>query len=286
MSVKEYRYDGSKKLNLKDLRTNAGDRKKDKEILVAKTAENITKAAELQEKLYAAGREGLIIAIQARDAAGKDSLIKKVFSGLNPAGLEVHSFKAPSSTDLAHDYLWRIIQAVPARGSISIFNRSHYEDVLVTKVHAMEKNYKMPARCITEDFYERRYQQLNNWEQYLFENGYRVLKVFLNVSKDEQRKRFLDRIELDEKHWKMSSSDMKERNLWDEYDEAYEDCINATGTENAPWYVLPADTKWYTRYLMSEILVEVLKDMDPEFPSLPEEEVAKIPQLLEDLDRI
>lgn len=285
MSVKEFRFDGSKKLVLKEMRTTAGDHKKDKKILVEKTAENMAKAAELQDKLYAAGREGLIFAIQARDAAGKDSLIKKVFSCLNPAGLEVHSFKAPNSIDLSHDYLWRINQAIPARGSVSVLNRSHYEDVLIVKVHRLDKSYKMADRCLTDDIFEKRYRQLNDWELYLYENSYRIIKIFLNVSREEQRRRFMDRIELDEKHWKMSSSDMKERNLWDEYDKAYEECINATGTDYAPWYVLPADNKWYTRYLTSEILVDVLKDMNPEYPTLPAEEAAKIPQLLEELEQ-
>ena len=224
------------------------------------------------------------IALQARDAAGKDSLIKKVFSGLNPAALEVHSFKSPNATELSHDYLWRLHAALPARGKIGLFNRSQYEDVLVVKVHHMEKDYAMPARCISEDFYEKRYRQLRNWEEYLYENGYRMVKVFLNVSKETQRKRFLERIERDEKHWKLSTADMKERAEWDAYDRAYEDCINATATEHSPWYVLPADTKWYTRYLMSQILVDTLTEMDPQFPPIDPQEAAKIPQVMEQLE--
>ena len=233
----------------------------------------------------AAGEEGLIIAIQARDAAGKDSLIKKVFSGLNPAGLEVHSFKAPSKTELEHDYLWRIMQAMPPRGHIGIFNRSHYEDVLVTRVHHMEKTYRLAPRCVTADFYERRYRQLKNWEQYLYENGYRVVKLFLNVSKDEQRQRFLDRMELAEKHWKLSLADMKERAAWDAYDQAYEDAINATATPEAPWYVIPADNKWYTRYLVSQILVDTLAMMNPQYPPLDAAEAARIPAAIAQLER-
>lgn len=286
MSIKDCRYDGSRKLDLSKEPTGVDKSQKEKKAeLLKRTAENIAEAAVLQEKLYAEGREGLVIAVQARDAAGKDSLIKHVFTGLNPAGLTVHSFKAPNSTELSHDYLWRINQCLPARGSISLFNRSQYEDVLVVKVHHMEQGYRMPKRCITEDFFERRYRQLVDWETYLYENGIRMVKIFLNVSADTQRDRFIDRIERDDKHWKLSSGDMKERALWAEYNAAYEDCINATGTEIAPWYVLPADNKWYTRYLMSEILVKTLRDMAPEFPPLDVGEAARIPEMLEELNR-
>lgn len=285
MSVNQYRYNGKRRLCLKDVPTDASDAPQSKSALVAKTQENLAEAALLQEKLFAAGQEGLVIALQARDAAGKDSLIKKVFSGLNPAALEVHSFKAPSSVELSHDYLWRINQALPPRGKIGLFNRSQYEDVLAVRVHHLEKGYRLVSRCLTDDFFERRYRQLRHWEEYLYENGIRMVKVFLNVSKEEQRRRFLDRMELDNKHWKLSTADMKERALWDEYDSAYEDCINATATEESPWYVLPADNKWYTRYLMSEILLDVLKEMAPEFPPLDSDEAAKIPQVMEQLEK-
>ncbi|MBQ7305471.1 MAG: polyphosphate kinase 2 family protein, partial [Clostridia bacterium] len=206
------------------------------------------------------------------------------FSGLNPAALEVTSFKAPNSTELSHDYLWRIHQALPPRGKIGLFNRSHYEDVLAVRVHHLEKTYKLAKRCITDDFFQRRFRQLRNWEEYLYENGLRMVKIFLNVSRDEQRRRFLDRLELEEKHWKLSTSDMKERALWAEYDAAYEDCINQTATPECPWYVLPADNKWYTRYLMSEILVDILEEMDPHFPPLDPAEEAKIPQIMVELE--
>ena len=285
MSVKDYRFDGSRNVSLKDMPTAAGDAKAYKAELVQKTQENIARAAALQEKLYAAGQEGLIIALQARDAAGKDSLIKKVFSGLNPAALEVHSFKAPSSTELSHDYLWRINQALPPRGKIALFNRSHYEDVLAVRVHHLEKGYRLAPRCLTEDFFDRRFRQLRHWEEYLYENGLRMVKVFLNVSREEQRKSFLDRMELDEKHWKLSTSDMKERALWEEYDRDYEDSINQTATPECPWYVLPADNKWYTRYLMSEILVDTLEEMNPQYPPLDSAEAAKLPQVMAELEQ-
>lgn len=285
MSLKAYRYDGSRKLNLKDEPTDAGEHQARKAELMEKTQENLRQAAVLQEKLYAARQEGLIIAIQARDAAGKDSLIKHVFSGLNPAALQVHAFKAPEKSELAHDYLWRVNRALPPRGVIGVFNRSQYEDVLAVRVHHLEKGYTLAPRCLTEDFFPRRYRQLRDWERYLYENGYRMVKLLLNVSRDEQRKRFLDRMEREDKHWKLSTADMKERALWEEYDRAYEDCVNETGTPESPWYVLPADKKWFTRYLTSQILLDTLTEMDPSFPPLDEAEAAKIPAVMEQLER-
>ena len=285
MALKDYCFDGKRQLKLKEMPTDAGEYLVQKRELNDRTKENMIRAAALQETLYAAKQEGLIFALQARDAAGKDSLIKKVFGRLNPAGLEITSFKVPNKTDLAHDYMWRINRAMPERGTIGVFNRSHYEDVLVVQVHQMQKDYILADRCKTEDFFERRYRQINNWEEYLWENGFRMVKIFLNVSKEEQKNRFLDRMELPEKHWKLSVGDMKERALWDEYDRAFENCINATGTEHAPWYVLPADNKWYTRYLMSEVILSTLEDMNPEFPPLDAEEAAKIPLAMQELER-
>ena len=283
MTLEDYLYDGSRRLDMTAAPTTAGDAREQKSELNRRMEHNLERAAILQEELYASGEEGLVVAIQARDAAGKDSLIKKVFSALNPAALEVHSFKAPNSTELSHDYLWRIHCALPSRGKIGVFNRSQYEDVLVVKVHHLEQSYHIPQRCITEDFFEKRYEQLRNWEKYLYENGYRMIKLFLNVSQEMQKERFMERIKRNEKHWKLSTNDMKERADWDSYDRAYEDCINATGTPYAPWYVLPADNKWYTRYLVSEILVKTLEEMHPSYPKLAPEEAARIPQVMEEL---
>ncbi len=284
MVLKDYCFDGKKQLKIREMPTDAGEYKIMKDELTAKTGKNMALAAGLQEKLFAEKREGLVIALQARDAAGKDSLIKKVFSQLNPAGLKITSFKVPNSTELAHDYLWRIHNAVPERGTIGVFNRSHYEDVLVVRVHQMQKGYRLAPRCLTDSFFECRYIQLNNWEEYLWENGIRMVKVFLHISREEQKQRFMDRMELPEKHWKLSVDDMKERALWNEYDDAFEKCINSTGTEHAPWYVIPADNKWFARYLMSEILVHTLEDMNPQFPPLDAEEAAKIPMVIQELE--
>ena len=248
-------------------------------------AKDIEKLSELQSMLYAQDRYSILIIFQAMDAAGKDGTIKHVMSGINPQGCQVYSFKQPSAEELDHDYLWRIIRTVPPRGKIGVMNRSHYEDVLVTRVHHMEKGYAMPPRVTDDpDFYPKRYRQICNWEQYLYENGYRVVKVYLNVSRDEQKRRFLDRLEREDKHWKLSVDDMRERRLWKQYDEAFEDAINATATRESPWYVLPADDKWFTRYLMSEILLDVLMDVNPDYPPLDPAEAAKVPTILAELE--
>ncbi len=284
MSLTQWRFDGSRPLALKEMPTGAGEEADREKELKKKTKVNLEQVLALQEKLHAQGREGLIVAIQARDAAGKDSLIRKVFGGLDPAGLRVTSFKSPSKEELSHDYLWRINKALPPRGCIGVFNRSQYEDVLVTRVHAMEKGYSMPERVIADpDLYPKRYAQLRHWEQYLYENGYRMVKVMLNVSREEQKRRFLDRMELPEKHYKMNLGDLEERALWEEYDAAYEDAVNATATPESPWYVLPADDKWYTRWLMSQVLLDVLTDMAPSFPALDEEDAAQLPAAIEAL---
>ncbi len=284
MALSDYCFDGSRKLVLKEMPTGAGSMLNEKEQLTEKTKENMAQAALLQERMYASRTEGLIFALQARDAAGKDSLIRKVFGRLNPAAMKITSFKAPNATDLAHDYMWRINRAMPERGFIGVFNRSHYEDVLAVRVHELQKGYRLAKRCLTEDFFERRYVQIRNWENYLWENGFRMVKVFLNISREEQKQRFMDRMELPEKQWKLSAGDMKERALWDAYNDAFEACINATGTEYAPWYVLPADNKWYTRYLMSEVIVQTLEDMRPQFPPLNAEEAARIPAAMQELE--
>lgn len=275
MGLKKYCIDGENKLKLDKIPTDSKSDKVEKEEIVKKTAKNQEKISELQERLYAEGREGLIIILQAIDAAGKDSTIKHVMSGINPQGVDVISFKAPNSEELAHDFLWRVNKHLPVRGKIGIFNRSHYEDVLVVQVHKMNRNYHMAKRVIEQDddvFFKKRYAHIRNYEEYLHDNSYRIVKIFLNVSKDEQKKRFLERIDTQEKNWKFDSGDLKERALWDEYHEVFEDVINNTATKDCPWYVLPADQKWYTRYLVSEIILKTLEEIDPHFPEMPEEE--------------
>lgn len=279
IDLKDCIYDGKGKFSLKDYKTSAKLDDDLREHYEHLTAKNTERMAELQDKLYADGKEGLVILIQAMDAAGKDSTIKHVMSGVNPQGVVVHSFKQPSKEELGHGYLWRAIQHLPQRGYIGLFNRSYYEDVLVVKVHNMQKGYAMPARCTKKNpkkFFEERYKQISNFEQYLYENGYRVIKIFLNVSPEEQKDRFLARIEDESKNWKFSESDMKERALWKDYQKAYEDAIGNTSTKETPWYIIPADQKWYARYLVSKAIVSVLKSMNPKYPEMPEDQKARL----------
>ena len=242
----------------------------DKEDARKQLRRNVERMAVLQDKFYAQDREALLLVFQAMDSAGKDGAVKHVMSGLNPQGVQVYSFKQPSAEELDHDYLWRIHRCLPERGTIGIFNRSYYEEVLVGKVHNLPFQQKLPSRCLTEDIWEKRYRQLRDYERYLSENGVTVVKFFLDISKDEQKKRFLARIDNEAKNWKFSAADIAERAHWDEYMAAYEDCINATASKAAPWYVIPADKKWFARLLISEIVVRTLEGLDPQYPAVSE----------------
>jgi polyphosphate:nucleotide phosphotransferase, PPK2 family len=235
--------------------------------------ENNRKLAKLQERLYANDRHAVLILFQAMDAAGKDGTIKHVMSGVNPQGCQVFSFKQPSSEELDHDYLWRISKSLPERGRIGIFNRSHYEDVLICKVHPeiLLKN-KLPdinsLHDIKDGFWEKRYKQINNFEQYLMENGIHVIKFFLNISHQEQEKRFLARLEDEAKNWKFSASDWEERGFWENYMDAYSDMLTYTSTPKCPWHVIPADHKWFMRYAVGQIILDEIEKLNPQFPVL------------------
>ena len=244
---------------------------------------NVERMARLQDRFYAQDREALLLIFQAMDSAGKDGAIKHVMSGLNPQGVQVYAFKQPSAEELDHDYLWRINRRLPERGNIGIFNRSYYEEVLVGRVHNLPVTQKLPPRCLTEDLWNRRYRQLRDYERYLTENGITVVKFFLHISREEQRRRFLDRIDDEAKNWKFSASDIAERGHWDEYMRAYEDAINATASREAPWYVIPADKKWFARLLISEIVVRQLEKLDPRYPEVGEEQKAALLRCREQL---
>jgi len=235
--------------------------------------------AEYQDKLAAQDTWGMLVCLQALDAAGKDGTIRHVMSGVNPQGVHVSSFKVPSSEELDHDYLWRYAQRLPARGDIGIFNRSHYEEVLVVRVHpAILDAQKLPPGTKGKDIWARRYQEINNWEKFLAENGFRVVKLFLNLSKEEQRIRFLKRVDLPEKNWKLSPNDAKERAFWDDYQVAFSEMLTHTSTEWAPWYVIPADRKWFARICVSAILAHTLTEIDPNYPVV---DTAKLKDLIE-----
>ncbi len=234
-------------------------------------AEGVQLLAEYQNKLYAQDNYAVLIILQAMDAAGKDGTIRHVMSGLNPQGTQVYSFKAPSAEELDQTYLWRNFKALPERGRIGIFNRSYYEEVLVARVHpAILDNQKLPADLKDKKIWKRRYEEINNFEKYLVSNGTIVLKFFLNVSKEEQRRRFLERIEMPEKNWKFSSADLKERGFWDDYQAAYEDVFNNTSTEWAPWYVVPADNKWFTRLAVGTVIYSTLRGLKLAYPTVDE----------------
>lgn len=226
-----------------------------------------------QDKLYASRSRGLLVVIQAMDAAGKDSTIKHVMSGVNPQGCQVTSFKAPSTEELNHDYLWRCSKVAPERGYIGIFNRSYYEEVLITKVHPeylVKQN--LPAELRDKNIYKRRYEEISSYEKYLVNNGISVLKFFLHVSKEEQRKRFLERIDLKEKNWKFSAQDAFERERWDDYQNAYQECIASTSTKFAPWYIVPADYKPLTRLFVAHVIYKTLRDLKLKYPAVTPEQ--------------
>ena len=250
-------------------------------------ADEKEKLRELQERLYSDGSKSILIVLQAMDAAGKDSLIKHVFGGVNPQGCAVISFKAPNDKEYAHDFLWRHYIALPEKGTIGIFNRSHYESVLVCKVHPEynlnEKVWKT-VKDFNKEFWEDRYESIRNFEKHLADNGTTIIKIFLNVSQKEQKKRFLDRINEPDKNWKFSSGDLPERALWDQYMSAYEEAINETSKDYAPWYVIPADHKWFTRVAAIQVIIDAMQKMDLEYPKLSAKETAALADAKKELE--
>jgi PPK2 family polyphosphate:nucleotide phosphotransferase len=273
METKKFLVLPKSKISLSKYPTDYSDDFKSKKEAVKILKKNIERMTELQAKLYAQDKYSLLIIFQAMDAAGKDGTIKHVMSGLNPQGTQVSSFKQPSKEELDHGYLWRINKALPERGRIGIFNRSHYEEVLVVRVHNLIKYQKIPDKFNNKNIWKQRYEQINNFEEYLYENGIVIIKFFLHVSKDEQKKRFLERIEDPAKNWKFSSGDIEERKYWDEYQKAYQEAISATSKKHSPWYIIPADRKWFARLAVSEIIVREMKKLKPEFPKLNEEQL-------------
>ena len=273
--IRKYRYSGVKKFDISAFDTDDTGEFADRSEAVDEFVNNLQQINRLQQRLYAARKEGLVFVFQAMDAAGKDGVIRTVFSTLTPHGVKEYCFKVPSSEEQSHDFLWRFWSALPAKGNISIFNRSYYEDVLVGKVHELYKKQAKPDRISNDNIIENRYGFIKNYEDYLYKTGTRVVKIFLNVSKNEQAKRFISRIDTPRKNWKISSGDMAEREYWNEYMEAFESMVNATSTAKSPWYVVPADHKWYARLIVSRIVLNTLKEMDPQYPEVNPEEAAK-----------
>ena len=268
---KPYRITNGKKFRLKDFdpadtgELKSADKPRAKEAL----QNGIEALAELQDVLYAQDRWSLLLIFQAMDAAGKDGTIKHVMSGVNPQGCQVSSFKGPTSEDLDHDYLWRCVKQLPERGRIGIFNRSYYEETLVVRVHPeFLAGQKLPAECVTKSIWEERFQDIRAFERYLHRNGTVVVKFFLHVSKKEQQKRFLERLDNPDKNWKFSLNDAKERGFWDDYMDAYEQTIRETATENSPWYVVPADNKWFTRVIVAAGVIDTLASLKLQYPKV------------------
>jgi len=268
--VNRYRVQNAKKFKLRDYdpADTAGlriDKKKARKAL----AKDIERLSDLQERLYAQDRWSVLLVFQAMDAAGKDSTIKHVMSGINPQGCQVSAFKAPSEEELDHNFLWRVARELPERGRIGIFNRSHYEEVLVVRVHGeILAKQKMPIKLLNGDIWRDRFKDIRNFEKHLARNGTVILKFFLHVSKEEQRKRFLERLEEPGKRWKFSMHDVEERKLWDRYMSAYEDMIRHTSTDEAPWHVIPADNKWFTQMVVAKTVVRVMQRLDLKYPAV------------------
>jgi PPK2 family polyphosphate:nucleotide phosphotransferase len=282
MKIKEYCVKEGQGFRLKDYDPGStGGRAKSPKNEEA-IAGNIETLAKLQDVLYANNRYGVLVILQAMDAAGKDGIIKHIMSGLNPQGVQVKPFKVPSAEELDHDYLWRSHEHLPERGNIAIFNRSYYEDVLVVKVHHLAAQ-NMPEALIGKDLWQMRYRQLRDFERYMHENGIVVIKFFLHLSKEEQARRLLERIDNPAKNWKFSAGDLQERQYWDHYQEAYEEMIQGTATETAPWYIIPADHKWYARLLVSEMMIRRLQDLPLQYPELGDEEKAKLAEYRQQL---
>ncbi|MBI2922941.1 MAG: polyphosphate kinase 2 family protein [Planctomycetes bacterium] len=264
-----FRIDKPAKFRLRDIDPDDTQGLRDEEHALGTLRKGIERMRELQERLYAENSWALLLVFQAMDAAGKDSTIKHVMSGVNPAGCQVASFKAPSSEELDHDFLWRCVKHLPERGRIGIFNRSYYEEVLVVRVHQeFLLRQGLPERLRTKRIFDERLQDIACWERYLARNGVAIIKFYLHVSKAEQRRRFLARLDEEDKHWKFNADDVKEREHWDEYMDAYEAAIRATGTEEAPWYVVPADHKWFMRAVVADAIVARMKDLDLKYPAM------------------
>lgn len=261
-----------KKIRLRNYDPASTGRYEDKDEAAEKLEKDVERLAKYQDVLYAQNTYSLLIILQAMDTAGKDGIVRHVMSGINPMGTQVHSFKAPSEEELDHDYLWRCMKALPERGRIGVFNRSYYEEVLVVRVHPeILDSQKLPPRAKGKDIWKHRFEDINAMEKYLVRNGTVILKFFLNISKEEQKERLLARIDTPEKNWKAAPGDAKERAYWDDYMKAWEDTLNNTSTEHAPWYVIPADHKWFTRAAVADVIVEKLKSLRLRYPVVSKE---------------
>ena len=276
MKLSDYKIPSTKNIKLKDYKCSEGKKEDNEYIEQNIIPPLVEKLKELHLKLHAEGKNGIMVVLQAIDAAGKDEAISYIFSNLNAQGLKVTNYGKPSETEQKHDYLWRIHDGEPERGQIAILNRSHYEDVIATRIHDLLEDGDAEI--------EKRYRQINNYEQYLSENGFSVVKFFFNMSKDEQKERFLKRMKDPNKQWEFSFSDVEERKKWDDYQKVFEDMLNNTSTGHSPWYILPADDEWHTRRIITEAMIHVLEGINPEFPKISGEDKKKLDKYITELE--
>ncbi|RHB50994.1 PPK2 family polyphosphate kinase [Exiguobacterium sp. AM39-5BH] len=284
MDIQSFRIDHNKRIRLDDYPTTIKDRPSDETLQNELIPKSIEKLKELHWKLYAESRKGIVVVLQALDAGGKDEAISYIFSNLNAQGLKTNAFQKPSDTEKKHDYLWRMHDLMPERGQVGILNRSHYEEVIAPRIHDLLGDEVIPDEEDKESVWGIRYRQINDYEQYLDENGFKVIKFFFNVSKKVQRDRLLERLKDPNKNWEFSFNDVEERKHWDDYQDIFEDMLSNTSTECSPWYVLPADDDWYARYIVSTVMIDVLETINPQFPTFSEEEQERIDEAIQTLE--
>lgn len=284
MDIEKYRVKPDEKVELSKYPTSEEERFSDEELREKRIPETIEKMKELHLKLHAEEEKGVVVVLQAMDAAGKDEAITYIFSNLTAQGIKVSQFKKPSENDLKHDYLWRFREGLPARGQIGIFNRSYYEEVIAPRVHDLLGETPLPDELIDEGIWKARYRQINDFERYLVENGFPVVKFFFNMSKEEQKRRLLERMKDPAKNWEFSFNDVREREYWDGYQDIFEDMLNNTSQDYAPWYVLPADNEWHSRYIVAEVMADVLGKINPSFPEIAGEERTKLEEAIRQLE--
>ncbi|MFM8572032.1 MAG: PPK2 family polyphosphate kinase [Pirellula sp.] len=283
---KKFRVKEGESLKLSKIATKAGSELEGKSQGIESLEKDLEQLQEAQERLFASGQRSLLVILQGMDTSGKDGIIRHVFRGLNPQGCRVIGFRAPNSEELGHHFLWRPMRFLPPKGLVSIFNRSYYEEVLVVRVHPkfLDAQNLMPTKKLS-DLWKRRYEEIRMFEKTLVESGTSVLKFYLHISRDEQRKRLLERLETPEKHWKFNAGDLAERKLWKEYEQAFEEALAATSTKQAPWYVIPADDKWYARATVADLIASHLESLDLEYPTVSKEELAKYAGYIDELKK-
>ncbi len=285
MKISDFKAQPNSKIDLSKISTSYSGKIKSKDEAKKLLKKNVKEMINLQDKLYAEDKYSLLLIFQAMDAAGKDGTIKHVMSGLNPQGTQVTSFKQPSAEELNHHYLWRVNKALPERGRIGIFNRSYYEEVLVVRVHNLLSTEKIPSKLIDENIWQTRFKEINDFEKNLYQNGTVILKFFLHLSKDEQKRRFIERIDTPSKNWKFSEADLKEREFWNDYQKCFAEAISATSKKHAPWFIIPADVKWFARLAVSSIIIDTMQKLDLQYPKLNKQQLDNLKLYKEKLEK-